>query len=222
MKKNIAMRVAAFLFILTMISTCAFATTFAKYTSGDVSDDTARVAKWGVGVEITAEDTLFKNSYGPTGKEVVVSSTSDKVVAPGTSGELIIAITGKPEVAVKVSYGVTLTLTGWTINNNGVEEFYCPLVFTVNGHEIDASKYTELDKLITDIQTYIDGGSYEVKPNIDLAKTVTISWIWNFNEGVAAEQTNAKDTLLGNVANGTTPSIQLESNCTVEQINTLS
>ena len=35
MKKNIAMRVAAILFILTMISTCAFSTTFAKYVTTD-------------------------------------------------------------------------------------------------------------------------------------------------------------------------------------------
>lgn len=217
--KNKMMRLASLLMVAVLLTTSVVSGTYAKYVTTAEGTDTARVAKWGVGVEITAEDTLFKNSYGPTGKEVVVSSTSDKVVAPGTSGELIIAITGKPEVAVKVSYGVTLTLTGWTINN---DEFYCPLVFTVNGHKIDASEYTELDKLIADIQTYIDGGSYEVAPNNDLAKTVTISWIWNFNEGVAAGQTNAKDTLLGNVANGTTPSIRLESNCTVEQINTLS
>ena len=55
MKKNIAMRVAAFLFILTMISTCAFATTFAKYITSENSTDTARVAKWGVTVEVTGE-----------------------------------------------------------------------------------------------------------------------------------------------------------------------
>ena len=53
MKKNIAMRVAAFLFILTMISTCAFATTFAKYVSHGESHDTARVAKWGVKIDVT-------------------------------------------------------------------------------------------------------------------------------------------------------------------------
>ena len=59
MKKNIAMRIAAFLFVLTMISTCAFATTFAKYTTNGSSSDEARVAKWGVTVAATNADGLL-------------------------------------------------------------------------------------------------------------------------------------------------------------------
>ena len=46
MKNNIAMRMAAILFIITMISTCAFSSTFAKYVTTGSSSDSARVAKW--------------------------------------------------------------------------------------------------------------------------------------------------------------------------------
>ena len=63
MKKNIAMRVAAFLFILTMISTCAFATTFAKYTTKGEATDSARVAKWGVTIS-AAGNTVTGTSIG--------------------------------------------------------------------------------------------------------------------------------------------------------------
>ena len=40
------MRMAAILFIITMISTCAFSSTFAKYVTTGSSSDSARVAKW--------------------------------------------------------------------------------------------------------------------------------------------------------------------------------
>ena len=109
MKKNIAMRVAAFLFILTMISTCAFATTFAKYTSYGEVKDSARVAKWGVVVEATIanDGTIFADEYDGT----VQSSEEVDVVAPGTQGELVkFTVEGTPEVDAQLTNDVVFEL----------------------------------------------------------------------------------------------------------------
>jgi hypothetical protein len=103
MKKNIAMRVAAFLFILTMISTCAFATTFAKYTTSGTANDEARVAKWGVVLNVQGNGTAFSTAYDAGEASTVESSNQQKVVAPGTEGSLFaFSIEGQPEVDAQV------------------------------------------------------------------------------------------------------------------------
>ena len=98
--------------------------------------DEARVAKFGV--VITESGAMFADEYetddtsviGTIAKSVVTSGkTGDAVVAPGTTGELVNAtISGTPEVAVRVQYEPTLTLTGWKAEDNSE---YCPIVITV-------------------------------------------------------------------------------------------
>ena len=55
MKKNKFMRLASVMLMLCLITTCAISGTFAKYTTSGTATDTARVAKWGVGVEVDGE-----------------------------------------------------------------------------------------------------------------------------------------------------------------------
>lgn len=239
MKKNIAMRVAAFLFILTMISTCAFATTFAKYTTSKSADDTARVAKFGVVINATGDKAMFKDVYSNGTKDTVDANGTYKVVAPGTNVEnaVTFTVTGTPEVAVKLTYTVDLTLTGWEIDYkdgttvvNGEE--YCPLVFTVSigttektyriGNE--TGEYADIAALETALETDINKLTQEYGPNHDLssANDVTISWEWEFNEtdGDDDYQSDVKDTALGdNAAHGSAATVKLELSCTVEQID---
>ena len=47
MKKNTFMRVASALLVAVLLTTCAIAGTFAKYTTEVSSEDSARVAYWG-------------------------------------------------------------------------------------------------------------------------------------------------------------------------------
>ena len=225
MKKNIAMRVAAFLFILTMISTCAFATTFAKYTTSKSATDTARVAKWGVEVEVesTAFTQWYKNEAVESTDTTLTVAGSEKVVAPGTEGTLFtLSIKGTPEVDTKVIIDFSMTLTGWTVNSTE----YCPLVFTVNsGSEI--KNVTSVDSLIAELekaiegtsnQTTIDGktvGVYNYDANVSPAHSITVTWAWAF-EG----NDDAKDTALGTAAaNGSAPTILFNIGCTVEQVD---
>lgn len=125
MKKKInkPMRAAGILLVATMLTTCMTAGTFAKYTTSDSATDTARVAKFGVNINVNG--TLFGKEYAAVGNQdssnkpiaytslvandgtvQAYSSTgelqagTDSVVAPGTENSTGLAynITGKPEV----------------------------------------------------------------------------------------------------------------------------
>ena len=215
MKKNIAMRVAAFLFILTMISTCAFATTFAKYTTSGNATDTARVAKFGVEVsgKVAADNNLFTKTY-KNGENVIVESTVD-VVAPGTSGTFSeFEITGTPEVDVEVIYAVTVDLEGWTVG----EEYYFPIVVKVNDTAVtltvtaSESAWEEAIKEAIEKTLTFDAGTDLSTKKSDTNLTVT--WEWAF------EGNNTNDTALGDAAaNGNPSKITINITCTVNQIN---
>lgn len=60
MKKNKTLRAAGILFLATMLTTCMTAGTFAKYTTSDSANDSARVAKFGVTVTALAKNTQAK------------------------------------------------------------------------------------------------------------------------------------------------------------------
>lgn len=117
MKKNKTLRAAGILFLATMLTTCMTAGTFAKYTTGDSAEDSARVAKFGV--TVTADGSLFGEEYASkengnkpisfSGDEhtgtVQVSTQGENVVAPGTENKtgLGFVISGRPEVDVEIN-----------------------------------------------------------------------------------------------------------------------
>ena len=211
MKKNIAMRVAAFLFILTMISTCAFATTFAKYTTAESKTETARVAKWGVEVKLTTED-LFKKGYAADNtlaeddSSVVLSSTTDKVVAPGTGGNITLSIKGTPEVDASVVYNANLTLSGWDVNGA-----YCPLVIKVNGAEFKiGASYSDTDAIEEAVVAAILALNTTVDANESVDNSITVTWEWAFDGD------DDNDTILGDAA--AAPTITFTIGCTVTQL----
>ncbi|MBQ1963297.1 MAG: hypothetical protein II369_04180, partial [Clostridia bacterium] len=128
MKKNKMMRIASFLLVAVLMSTCAISGTFAKYVTADTATDSARVAKWGVTIDISSYKAFEKSYQNPEGTATTVQADV-KVVAPGTTGTLVNStISGTPEVSVNVSFAATLTLEGWTLANG---EEYCPIVFKV-------------------------------------------------------------------------------------------
>ena len=208
-RKNFAMRIAALLFILTMISTCAFATTFAKYVTSGTSSDTARVAKWGVTITQDAS-ALFAEKYEIHDTETdfagaLTVEAEEDVVAPGTSGTFTsLEVSGEPEVAVEVSYTATLTLEGWLVA--GVD--YCPIVFEINGEEVTGATMAELK---ANVEAAIAALSATYGPNTVLNDYLEVSWSWAF-EG----NDDVKDTVLGDAGTAT---ITLAVTCTVTQID---
>ena len=220
MKKNIAMRVAAFLFILTMITTCAFATTFAKYTTKGEAEDSARVAKWGVTVVVKNDGGSFQKEYDVNESEKTVVSAGvdaqgiEKLVAPGTEGHLVsISVTGKPEVSTNVKIDVNINFKNWYID--GGSTFYCPVVITYkvnNGTEqtISGLSYTSAADFQNALDAALDVNVNNVS-NTDLARTLDVSWSWAFTGN------DVNDTALGDLA--TAPTISFTAECRVEQID---
>ena len=220
-RKNFAMRIAALLFILTMISTCAFATTFAKYVTSGSANDGARVAKWGVVVTAlpTAEDQkLFDTTYD--NGAVVSSVAEEKVVAPGTEGSLaMFTVDGQPEVAFKVEYVANLELSGWDVNGNEAGE-YCPLVITVTIDGVDTvCQATTMAYLESAVETAIHSANKSYAANEEVIDSITVSWSWAYS---TSPEDDVKDTALGDAAAaGNAATIKLTVSCTVTQLDVL-
>lgn len=246
MKRNRWMRAGGLLLVMTLITSCFVGGTFAKYVSEGEGSDTARVAKWGV--VVTGQGDAFAKEYATDDESVKdsigVSVKSDvAVVAPGTSGEFKgISLSGTPEVAVKIDTTATVDLTGdWTLVSG---DFYCPLIFNINGVIISGLEYDSADDFATDLKAKLEGASSgNVQAGVDLANPKStdnvpvlfrknddgsskIKWEWAFEDGhnqlstYKIKQTDANDTELGNnAANGDAPTISLKLETTVTQID---
>lgn len=238
MNRNRLMKASAFLLVSTMATSCFVGSTFAKYVSEGEGSDSARVAKWGVKVEVTGDG--FKTEYDKDdykssvkGDTVISSSAEEKVVAPGTKGTFGgVKISGKPEVAVKVVTIATVDLSGWNVADS--DEFYCPLKFTVgdttiNGLDYSSSTAGGEGSFENAIKTAIqEATTKQLEAGTDLSTVgndITYSWEWPFEKatGTAAIQDDILDTKLGdNAADGDTgndPTISITVNTKVTQID---
>jgi hypothetical protein len=131
MKRRNLTRGASILFALTLITTSVIGGTFAKYVTSDSLTSKARVAKFGVTVDVDndlfaenyvgysvtdGEETEASNRPAENGSLTVVSSSQtkgetkgDKVVAPGTKSSTTgttITFAGTPEVDVKITLAI--------------------------------------------------------------------------------------------------------------------
>ena len=220
-KKNVLMRSAGLLLALVLVTSCFVGSTFAKYTVGGTGSDSARVAKFGVNV--TATGTMFAKEYatddGSAGTITKSVISTDKVVAPGTKGDMAsMTLTGTPEVAVRVSYAVNkFELKDWT--TDGTTE-YCPLVFTVGtaSYKIGDAGITSVSDLQNKVKAAITAYSKDYEAKTDLsgvgADSLKVSWAWAF------EGDDAKDTALGSrAAENKAATVELEITTTVTQID---
>ena len=219
MKKNRMMRLTSVLLVLVLLTTSVISGTFAKYVTTDSATDSARVAKWGVTVDVTG-DTAFSDSYATddttvtniANSVVTAGATGDSLVAPGTTGSLGgFTISGKPEVAANIKIAPTLTVENWAIDG---DDFYCPITITVGTTPISGLSYDTAAAFKTAVENAIKA-DYNVNPNTQIDTASSYSWAWAFNE--SGEQTNVKDTALGDLAKA--PSISLTVAVTVTQID---
>ena len=219
------MRVAGLLLALVLVTSCFVGGTFAKYVTHGGGTDHARVAKFGVTVTATGNDTMFATQYDKaegapaalTAQYSVVSGDGAKVVAPGTKNDncLTVSVAGKPEVAVEVDYDAVVNLTGkWEYkytDDQGTEhtEFYCPLVIKVGDKTFTGTDYTSVGeftdavaKAITDLSAVYPAG---IELSGSESKGFNVSWEWPFEGGAGSKQTDVKDTYLGDLATTTGP-----------------
>ena len=184
------------LLILSVVATCAFIGTLAKYiTSGTVSDD-AVVAKFGLDVPETIN--LFSDSY----TNVKADVDGKKIIAPGTTGQYTFEVTGTSEVAYKVSANITVTY---------FEEWdgYAPLEFSVNG-----TTWTDLETFKANLSNAL--ASEVMAPGEEYTNTQTIYWQWPF---YVSDENDIRDTEMGVVAaTGTAPKVTVGIEVTAAQI----
>ena len=221
MKKNIMMRVASALFVSVLLSTCAISNTFAKYVATGSSENSARVAKWGV--TVTGTPGMFATKYATDDTSFTLATdtvlSTEDVVAPGTGGTMTnFTITGTPEVAVRVNFEGELELGDKWKDNNG--SYYCPIEITVGDTTFKGTSYASVEEFENAVNGEIAAFSKDYAANTDLstigADAPSISWKWAF-EG----NDNVKDTYLGDQATteGNAATISLNVTATVTQID---
>lgn len=231
MKKNRMMRLASGLLVAVLLTTCAISGTFAKYVTSESGSDFARVAKWGVEVEAESFDMFttdyktddttatFEGDYSVSSED---AAERDDVMAPGTSGSFAkIAITGTPEVAVKVAVEATVSVSdNWIVDS----DFYCPIVITVGTEAISGLDYDDADDFAAAIKAKLDGKSAQYAPNTDLSAiynntNLDLAWAWAFEGAAGSKQTDDKDTKLGNLAVAEDLEINIGVEISVTQID---
>lgn len=223
-KKNWTFRTAGLLLALVLVTSCFVGGTFAKYTTAGTGTDSARVAKFGV--TITANGSTFAKEYttddttvsGTIANSVVSADADKKVVAPGTKGNMVsMALTGTPEVAVKVTYAAEFELgDNWKDVDN---KYYCPLEIKIGADTIKGKDYTSADIFENEVERFIAAYSKEYAANTDLSTmgsdSLSVSWAWAF-EG----NDDVKDTYLGDqAAAGNAATVELSVKTTVTQID---
>lgn len=207
-KQNKRKRGIGALLALTSVTACLVAGTFAKYVTSGVATASARVAKFGVEVEIDG-NTSFATSYDPTGDGAqeagiytkVTSSNTDKVVAPGTGEKdfMNIKISGKPESAVSLHANILgveeqkpkevfltkgqykdYTNVSNTNNFQIGEEGYYPVVFALIDKSTDPNNETPaVTGNLAKINEYLATNvASDLEPNVEIKKTYSLSWRW--------------------------------------------
>ena len=227
-KQNKRKRGIGALLALTSVTACLVAGTFAKYTTTGSSTASARVAKFGVEIEVK-DETSFSTSYDPSSDGAqeagiytkVTSSNEDKVVAPGTGEKDAITFTikGTPESAVSLNAGIMpvgekenpeeiflakgqykdYTNAPYTGKFQIGEEGYYPVVFTlIDKSDSSAVATGNLRKINTYLSETL---SKEFEPNVAIDKTYSLSWKWASKGQVDnAAAIDSADTLLGNLS----------------------
>jgi len=127
MRKNKMMRAASALLVAVLLTTSTISGTFAKYVTETKASDAARVAKWGVELQVVGN--LYGDSYedvdGTNSNKIVENKgdvtvqsyntandnnavNGDDVVAPGTENEdgFTFSLNGRPEVDGLVTHSI--------------------------------------------------------------------------------------------------------------------
>lgn len=217
MKKNIMMRLSAVLLVAVLLTTCVISGTWARYVSSDSATDTAKVAKWGVTVDVTGDEAFgqkYDDAISASGTKVV-SSGAYNVLAPGTNGNLgSVTITGKPEVMVDIEVSLVIDLGDNWKDEGG--NYYCPLI--IGG--LKGLDYENVDDFEDAIEALVNkvGDNVAANTTLDSDYDVNLTWEWAIESvnGTKVQASDAKDTYLGNQANAT---ITVTWNASVTQVD---
>lgn len=213
-KKNNLRSMIIVALLLLLVAVIGFGGyTLSKYVSNKTEGGTAQVAKWGYTVEADATNLFGKNYKFATDSSVVTNETANltvsssstaKLVAPGTSGYMTFSIKGTAEVLAEVDIEFTATSDiKLNYTKGGVAGTpYMPVKWTLK-----KGTTTLVDgKTLADVAAELNKNSYDVIYDANVTAIndeYTLSWSWAF-ENTENTDSNDLDTLLGMIANNGT------------------
>jgi len=214
-KKFTSLRISSGIIIATLLTTSLIGGTFAKFTTGVNSSDSARSAYWGFSATNSIDlGDLFKSSYTH-----VESRDSADIIAPGTNGSVDFSFKfdtsngSAPEVDYSFTINVTDTCSD-SIKTNPDIQF-----------KLDDGSWGSWDNLVNSIKALAgeSGGTKNYTAGTlptffnTTKDTHTISWQWLFEDATKSATQDAADTALGNAA--TLPSCSLSISIAATQID---
>ncbi len=188
MKKLNTTKLLVLLLALCLVTSSFVGGTLAKYVTTGSASDTARVAKWGVALQV--DGNLF-GKYYLTGNESIPTTTTDvsklsvainsqnasdedDLVAPGTKSEngLTVSLNGTPEVRAKIEMNITAQDIFLAAG-----EYAQMIKATVNDTSFSNGTYYTYD---AEQQTYTKAESYDSKTEYYTAQnSVTVDTLYN-------------------------------------------
>ena len=186
MKRNRMMRIASFLLIAVLATTCAISGTFAKYTSDFTGESKARVAKWSFEVnddDMAADDQSFDfKLFESVSDANVKTGSGENIIAPGTQGSFQITLENLSEVTAK--YNIQLS-EDWKHD----DQAEIPIVYQL---AVDGTR----DATWMDLDTF--NTTHAGLTNIAMTNgntVIVVYWQWAFND--ANDSISETDTALG-------------------------
>ena len=193
MKKNKRMRTASGLMIAALLTTSMISGTFAKYTTADAAQDSARAAKWGVNLGISGS--LYGDAYAGADSNTIVSNTDSSVtvkssaagtdvIAPGTRNSnsgLHITLNGTPEVSTRV-YG--------TIKTQNIYLKKGEYGVMVEAHDVKAEDFANKSANFSNVTFKVTDGYMEITP---VTEEVVVTIVGN-NDSAVYDGTEHKVT----------------------------
>ncbi|MEL7567807.1 MAG: hypothetical protein AAGU27_23420 [Dehalobacterium sp.] len=185
------LRIAMLLLVLCLISTVMISGTFAKYTSVYAGQDTALIAKWDLDItdgstefSIDPDDPeeldLFSHAFDT---DILDTADTEKIIAPGVSGDFVLSVKNNSDVAAKVEFA--MTVGGTAVN--------VPIEYSLT--EDFAIKYETVNALEAALNALPAFTNLEVAA-ASVADTQTVYWRWSYTPTFTG-QDNAGDTALG-------------------------
>ncbi len=200
MKDNKLVKLFLVSLLIVMVGLILVSGTYAKYTTTFTGSDTATVAKFKVGSNITTGTfDLFKTAKEVDGTTADADVASGKI-APGTGGKFDIQLTNDSDV--KVNY--TLALTETNAKNIPIE------------YSVDGKTYVTADKFASTAT-----GALEIGSTTQQTKTVSVYWRWAFTGDAStnfkSSQTDSSDNALGTAE--TAPTVTVSATATFTQVD---
>ena len=210
MKKNRMMRLASVLMVMVLLTTSVISGTFAKYITTNSGVDSARVAKFGVVINVADDMALFNTEYAKedtayTGTLSVKSNgttgtNADNRVAPGTKGFMTFNISGTPEVATRLTVAAsgnaiqlaagTYTLPAGEFDNAEASvtttAVYEPIMFYFAEGVTAVPDDATYNLTFAELESKLDGLTKDFDPNVTLDKDYVIGWKWAFENNFTA------------------------------------